>query len=88
VLVLIHELARNFDLGEEDDGIQLFCGARLLVRPSLLEVNAIAGAVEGDLAGFTATLGANAVVHRRTETLLFPSVAKGATHKKGLLLSL
>jgi hypothetical protein len=68
-------------LGKERGGVKFLGRARLFVFARLLQVNAVAGAVDGNFAGFAATLGANTVVQGGAKTLLFPGMAKGATHE-------
>jgi hypothetical protein len=49
------------------------------MRPSLLQIRAIAGAIEGHLTLFTAALRADSAVHRRAKPLFLPLFTNCAT---------
>ena len=59
--------------------------ARLLVFARLLQIRAVAGAIEGHFALLAAALRANAPVQGRAKTLFFANFADGATQEKILL---
>src|SRR5262252_408664 len=77
VFVLVDELLADFNRRQERLAIQFTCFARLLVPSRLLQIRAIARAVESDLALLAAALGTNAAMNGRTEALFFSYPADG-----------
>jgi len=82
VLVFVEELFGHLDLQDQGGRVEVAGGARLFVFAGLLEVRAVAGAVERDLALFAATLGANAAMDGGAETLFLADLADRAGHQK------
>jgi hypothetical protein len=79
--MLVHKLVADLDLQKKSGGIEAVVGSGFLVLASLLQVRTVAGAVERNLALFTATLRADAAMHGRTKPLLLSDLANGAGHE-------
>jgi hypothetical protein len=84
--VLVDELLGNLHFEEQRLAVELVRGTRLLVFPRLLQIGAVAGTIERDLALLAAALGANAAVYGRTEALFLANPANRAA-QIGVLLS-
>src|SRR6185437_6467543 len=69
VLLLIHEAVPDFHFREEQRRVEFLDWTRLLVLSRLLQIDAVAWAIEGHFALLTAALRTNAAMHRRTEAL-------------------
>src|SRR5580704_9649835 len=79
--MLVHKLVADLDLQKKSNGIEAVVGSGFLVLASLLQVRAVAGAVERNLALFAAALRADAAMHGRAKTLLLSDLANGAGHE-------
>ena len=71
MLMLIKKLITDFDLWKHRRLIKLFDRSRLFMFSRLLQIYAIARAVERNFPLLTAALRTYAPVHRRAEALLF-----------------
>jgi hypothetical protein len=71
------EILSHINRGEHFFGQLILRLARLLMLAGLLQVGALGGAIQGQLALLTATLRADAVVQRRAEALLLANMAYG-----------
>jgi hypothetical protein len=80
VLALIKKLLGNLDFGKQGRAIEFADIAGLLVFTRLLQIRAVTGTVERNLALFAAALGADPPVDGRTKALFLPDVADGAAH--------
>jgi hypothetical protein len=80
VLAFVEKLVTDLHLGKESVTVKVVV-VDFLVLPSLLQIRAIAGAVECDLPLFAAALGTDASVHSGTKSLFLPKIADGATHR-------
>ena len=85
VLVLIDELVANLHLKEQSALVKIVQRARLFMLPSLQQIDTIRRTVERHLALLPTTLGADAAMHSRAETLFFSFFTKRTTHKADLL---
>src|SRR5271166_5518130 len=88
MLALVGELLGNLDVKEQRGGVELVGGTRLFVLARLLQIGAVAGAIEGHLALFAAALGTDAAVDGRTEALLLANFADRAAQIGVLLFSI
>ncbi len=80
VFTLIDELIGELHLKEEICRVDFVRGTRLFMLARLKKIRAVARTVERDLALLSATLRANASVHRRTETLFFSDGTDRTSH--------
>lgn len=79
-LPFINEALGNLDVEEQQIFIDVVEQSRLFIRTCLLQVNAVAGAVERDFALGTTTDRANSVMERRAEALFLAGMADFAGH--------
>src|SRR5579863_7437276 len=80
MLMFVEKLVTDLDLRKQRCLVQIRYCARLLVLPRLLQIHAVARAIERDLALLTAALRADAAMHRWAEALLFTFFADRTTH--------
>ena len=80
MFLVLKELVADFDLEEESALVQVIYASRLFMLPSLLQIDAIAWAIERHLALLAAALRADATVDSRAEALLAPLFANRANH--------
>src|ERR1700739_4193763 len=80
MFMVVKELFINLDLRKQRLPIEVARGVWFLVQAGLLQIRAVARAVERHLALFSAALRADLTVHRRAEPLLFPFIADCASH--------
>jgi hypothetical protein len=80
MFVLIEKIVAHLYLQKNIGRVHIGDSARLFVLASLLQVHAIARAIQRDFALLTATLRANAAMDGRTETLFFALFANCTTH--------
>ena len=87
--MLVDKLVVDVDVEKQGCPVQIACGTRLFMLASLLQVHAIAGAVEGDFALLATTLRTDSSVDRGAEALFFADFADRATQRdfSELLLS-
>jgi hypothetical protein len=85
MLALVGELLRNLNLQEQRRAVELVCRTRLFMLSGLLQIGAVAGAIERDLALLAATLRADAAVDGGTEAFFLTNFADRATQVEVLL---
>src|SRR5205807_2367500 len=78
MLAFVGELLRNLNLQEQRCRIDLIRWTRLLVLPRLLQIRAVAGAIQCDLALLATALRADAAVNRRAEAFFLANLADRA----------
>src|SRR4029077_696465 len=84
MFVFINELIADLDLQEKCSRLQSLHGTRFFMLPCLLQVDAIAGAIERHFALLATTLRADASMHGRAKALFLPLFSNHATHESGL----
>jgi hypothetical protein len=77
-------LLANFNFWKKCALVQLLDWTRLFMFARLLQVNAVARAIEPDLALLAAALRANAPVNRRTKSPFFAFVADCTSQNSGI----
>jgi hypothetical protein len=80
MLPFIEKLLPDFNVRKKRRLIEFVEIPGLLEGPPLLQIRAITGAIERDLALLSAALSTNSSVHRRTEPFLFSKIADRTTH--------
>jgi hypothetical protein len=84
MFVLIEKLVFDFHLDEEIGRVQVSHAAWFLILAGLLQIHAITGTVECHLALLATTLGTDAAMNGRAETLLLALFADRTAHRFGL----
>jgi hypothetical protein len=85
VFLLIKKLLADFHLRKQGGLVQIIQATRLFVCACLLEVHALARAIERDFALLATTLRTNASVNGGTKTFFFSFFADRTTHESQLL---
>jgi len=78
VLLLVQKRLADLDVRKERALVKTFDPARLFVLARLLQIDAVARAIERDLALLAAALRTDASVNRGAEALFFAEIADGA----------
>ena len=80
--MFVDKLVIDIDVEKQGCPVQITCGTWLFMLASLLQVDAITGAVEGGFALLAATLRTDSSVDRGAKALLFADFADRATQKR------
>src|ERR1700730_13891118 len=84
MFALVKKLVADLDLQEESRLVPICHAARLFVLPSLLQVGAVAGAIERHLTLLATALWTDTAVYGRAETLLLVFFANRTNHRMRL----